>query len=192
MAESIPSEPVSPSSTTGSSSDPERSDSPAAGSPSRPASEPSDVRLRHFFETSEAGRRAAASLRRAAEVGVRFTDVPGEFRFHAVDSKPLFESGRAMDPDFELTLAPGAVAAITARPDADVGELGILFFQHILAKDENEKIRVKLHSGLVRLTMRGWLGVLAVGGPKVVGWMAQKGLKGPSAVASALSRLKKG
>ena len=40
--------------------------------------------------------------------------------------------------------------------------------------------------------MRGWLGVLAAGGPKVIGWMAQKGLKGPSAVASALSRLKKG
>ncbi|HEX9577638.1 MAG TPA: AAA family ATPase, partial [Myxococcales bacterium] len=82
--------------------------------------------------------------------------------------------------------------AITAQPQADVGELGILFFQHMLAKDENEKIRVKLHSGLLRLTMRGWLGVLAAGGPKVIGWMAQKGLKGPSAVASALSRLKKG
>jgi hypothetical protein len=26
----------------------------------------------------------------------------------------------------------------------------------------------------------------------VIGWMAQKGLRGPSAVASALSRLKKG
>jgi hypothetical protein len=39
--------------------------------------------------------------------------------------------------------------------------------------------------------MHGWLGVLAAGGPKVIGWMAQKGLRGPSAVASALSRLKK-
>jgi hypothetical protein len=156
------------------------------------SSERSETRLRRFFETSDASRRAASSLRKAAEVGVRFTDVPGDFRFHSVDGKPAFEAGKAMDPDFELTLAPGAVAAITARPQADVGELGVLFFQHIIAKDENEKIRVKLHSGLLRLTMRGWLGVLAAGGPKVIGWMAQKGLKGPSAVASALSRLKKG
>jgi hypothetical protein len=156
------------------------------------SAEPSNARLRRFFETSEAGRRAASSLKKAAEVGVRFTDVPGDFRFHAVDGRPVFESGRAMDPDFDLTLAPGAVAAITVRPEADVGELGILFFQHMLAKDENEKIRVKLHSGLLRLTMRGWLSVLAAGGPKVVSWMAHKGLKGPSAVASALSRLKKG
>ncbi|MFL5310477.1 MAG: AAA family ATPase [Myxococcales bacterium] len=156
------------------------------------SSEGSETRLRRFFQTSEASRRAASSLRKAAEVGVRFIDVPGDFRFHSVDGKPVFEAGKAMDPDFELTLSPGAVAAITAQPQADVGELGVLFFQHIVAKDENEKIRVKLHSGLMRLTMRGWLGVLAAGGPKVIGWMAQKGLKGPSAVASALTRLKKG
>ncbi len=155
-------------------------------------SEGSEVKLRRFFQTSEASRRAASSLKKAAEVGVRFTDVGGEFRFHAVDGKPVFEVGKAMDPDFDLTLAPGAVAAITAQPQADVGDLGVLFFQHMLAKDENQKIRVKLHSGLLRLTMRGWLGVLAAGGPKVVSWMAHKGLKGPSAVASALSRLKKG
>ncbi len=156
------------------------------------SSEGSETKLRRFFETSDASRRAASSLRKAAEVGVRFTDVPGDFRFHSIDGKPAFEAGKAMDPDFELTLAPGAVAAITAQPHADVGELGVLFFQHIVAKDEKDKIRVKLHSGLLRLTMRGWLGVLAAGGPKVIGWMAQKGLKGPSAVASALSRLKKG
>jgi hypothetical protein len=170
---------------------PNASSSTPAPDTAAPA-EPSNLRLRRFFETSEAGRRAASSLKKAAEVGVRFTDVPGDFRFHSVEGRPVFESGRAMDPDFDLTLAPGAVAAITGRSDADVGDLGILFFQHIVAKDENEKIRVKLHSGLMRLTMRGWLSVLAAGGPKVISWMAHKGLKGPSAVASALSRLKKG
>ncbi|HWT84290.1 MAG TPA: AAA family ATPase, partial [Myxococcales bacterium] len=74
----------------------------------------------------------------------------------------------------------------------DVGELGILFFQHIVASDPQSKIRVKLHSGLLKLTMRGWLGVMASGGAKVFGWMAAKGLKGPSAVASALGRFRKG
>lgn len=148
--------------------------------------------MRRFFETSDAGRRAASSLKKAATVAVRFTDVPGEFRFHVIDGQPRFEAGGASDPDFDLTLAPGAVRDICSKPHADVGDLGILFFQHIVAKDEQEKIRVKLHSGLVKLTMRGWLSVLAAGGPKVIGWMAQKGLKGPSAVASALAKLKKG
>src|SRR5436853_7631110 len=107
----------------------------------------SDQLLRRFFETSEAGKRAASSLKKAAAVGVRFTDVPGDFRFHAPEGKPRFEAGRADDPDFELTIAPGAVRAITAQPSADVGELGIVFFQHIIARDPAEKIQVKLHSG---------------------------------------------
>jgi hypothetical protein len=154
--------------------------------------EPSNVVLQRFFETSESARRAAAHLKSAAEVGVRFTDVPGDFRFTLVDGKPRFLDGKAKDPDFELTLAPGAVAAIAAQPNADVGDLGILFFQHIIAKDPQGKIGVKLHSGLIKLTMRGWVGVMMSGGGKVLGWMASKGLKGPSAVASAISRLRKG
>jgi len=157
-----------------------------------PAAEPSNVVLQRFFETSESARRAASSLKKAAEVAVRFTDVPGDFHFKAIDGKPRFVTGKAEDPDFELTMPPGAVKAIAAQPNADVGDLGIVFFQQILSKDPNEKIHVKLHSGVMKLTMRGWLGVVAQGGGKVMGWMAQKGLKGPSAIASAISRLKKG
>jgi hypothetical protein len=154
--------------------------------------EPSNIVLQRFFETSESARRAASHLKSAAEVGVRFTDVPGAFRFVLVDGKPRFLDGAAKDPDFELTLAPGAVTAISGQPNADVGDLGILFFQHIVTSDPQSKIRVKLHSGLMKLTMRGWLGVMASGGGKILGWLASKGLKGPSAIASALSRLRKG
>jgi len=165
---------------------------PSASAAKATTPEPSNVALQRFFETSESARRAAGSLKKAAEVAVRFTDVPGEFHFKVIDGKPRFVTGAAEDSDFDLTLAPGAVAAIAAQPNADVGELGILFFQHILSKDPNDKINVKLHSGILKLTMRGWLGVVAQGGGKVMGWMASKGLRGPSAIASAVSKLKKG
>ena len=154
--------------------------------------EPSNVVLQRFFESSASARRASAHLRKAAEVGVLFTDVPGAYHFKLVDGSPRFLQGAAADPDFELTMAPGAVSAIAAQPNADVGDLGILFFQHIVAKDPQSKIHVKLHSGLLKLTMRGWLGVMAAGGGKVMGWLAMKGLRGPAAIASAVARLRKG
>src|SRR3954465_6111629 len=78
--------------------------------------EPSNVVLQRFFETSESARRAAAHLKSAAEVGVRFTDVPGEFRFVLVEGKPRFLDGAAKDPDFELTRPPRAASAIAAPP----------------------------------------------------------------------------
>src|SRR5438105_3509295 len=54
--------------------------------------------LRKVLETGEAGGKAASSLSTAISVGVRFTDVPGDFRFHAVDGKPRFETGKADEP----------------------------------------------------------------------------------------------
>ncbi|MBS2021411.1 MAG: hypothetical protein JST92_03310 [Deltaproteobacteria bacterium] len=164
---------------------------PAEPKPPEAKPEPSDVVLTRFFESSPAAKTAAGSLGSKAEVGVRFTDVPGDFRFFADSKKPRLVPGKASDPDFELEIAPGAVKNIAGQPNADVGDLGILFFQAMVAGDAANKIRVKLHSGLFKLTTRGWLSVLASGGPKVIGWMAQKGLKGPGAVASALSKLKK-
>jgi len=148
--------------------------------------------LRNLFETSEAGRKAAASLSESASVGVRFTDFAGDFNFHAVGGKPRFEPGKAAEPDFELTLPPGAVHDICGKPSGDVGDLGVLFLQHVFAEEPEKKILVKVNCGLIKLTMHGWLHVVIAGCPKVIGWFAQMGLlKGPSAVASVLSRFKR-
>ena len=159
----------------------------AAPPPAAPLPVPSDVALAKFFAASAAARTAGSSLGKAAEVGVTFTDVPGPFRFYAEGGKPVLAPGAAKDPDFDLTLAPGAVKAICARADAEIGDLGILFFQHMIAPAPEDKIRVKLHSGLIRLTMRGWLGVLAHGGPRVVGWMAHVKPPLPSAFFTTLA-----
>ena|SRR2546422_8385591 len=96
---------------------------PAEQPASAPAQSSAEM-LRQLLETSEAGRKAASSLSEAASVGVRFTDVPGDFRFHAVHGKPRFEPGKADEPD--------------------------------------QKILVKVHSGLLKLTMRGWLRVVVI------------------------------
>ena len=150
----------------------------------------SDAALSEFFRDSPAAAAAAKHLRSGAEVGVTFTDVPGSWRFHAPGGQPRLETGAPLAADFELRLGPGAVRNLCAHPKADIGDLGILFFEHIVTPQPENQIRVKLHSGLVKLTMRGWLSVMAQGGPKVVRWLAHKGLSGPTAVASALLKLK--
>ncbi len=130
-------------------------------------------------------REVAAALREISQL----LQLKGEnaFKVRAYDlAADAFET---LPPD---PAAPGAVSAIAAHPDADVGDLGILFFQHIIASDPQAKIHVKLHSGLIKLTLRGWLSVMATGGGKVIAWLAKQGLKGPSAIASAVARLRKG
>src|SRR5437016_12632912 len=86
--------------------------------------------LRQLLETSEAGRKAASSLSKAVAVGVRFTDVPGDFRFLAVDGKPRFEPGKADDAVLELTLFPGADHDACGKASASVGAPPGFFLKH--------------------------------------------------------------
>jgi hypothetical protein len=148
--------------------------------------------LRELFERSQAARKAARSLSKAACVGVRFTDVSDEFRFYAVDGTPRFEPGKAKEPDFELTLPPRAVRDICGKTSDDVGDLSILFLQHMFANDADRKVLVKVNNGLIKLTLHGWLRVVFAACPKLIGWLAKMGLKSPSAMASALSRVRSG
>jgi hypothetical protein len=147
--------------------------------------------LAAFIATNPGAQRVAAALKSGAEVAIRFVDQPGDWRLHVADSgKACFEQVLATDPDFELYLPVAAVNAITSHTDADVGEIGIVFFEHIVAREPARQIGVATHSGIVKLTRRGWLGVLALGGPKLVKWMAGKGLRGTGSIANVLSRLK--
>lgn len=162
--------------------------------PPGPADLPServDVALARFLLTSPGVRLAAASLRSGAEVAITFTNLPGDWRIFNSDAGEIaFEAVKAVDPDFELLIPPRAVASICVQSDADVGDLGIAFFEHIRAREQELKIHVTVHSGLVKLTRRGWLGVVSKGGSKVMSWMTQKGLRGPGAIATALGKLK--
>ena len=152
----------------------------------------SSAALQHFLATSAACRVAATTLKSGAEVGIIFTDVEGDWRLrkHATGDISL-ELGKAVDPDFELRIPPQAGAAIYSQTDSDVGELGVTFLEHIATKHPDLRINITLRSGLLKLTNRGWLALLARGGPTVMMWMAKKGFRGPGAIATALGRFKK-
>lgn len=147
--------------------------------------------LANFLATSQTAQAAAKSLRSGAEAAIRFADVEGEWRIRRDATGISLEQGKALDPDFELRLPPAAVHSVCARHDADIGDLGVTFFEHIVAKDPGRRIHVTVHSGLIKLTHRGWLGLLTRGGPKVILWLANRGLRGPGAVATALGRFQR-
>jgi hypothetical protein len=154
--------------------------------------ERADIALAGFLQSSPGVRLAAGSLRSGAEVAITFTDIPGDWRILNDDAGEItFEPVKAIDPDFELSIPPRAVASICSHVDADVGDLGIAFFELIRAREQKLKIQVTVRSGVIKLTRRGWLGVVAKGGSKIISWMAQKGLRGPGAIATAIGKLKK-
>ncbi|MDF1565391.1 MAG: AAA family ATPase [Deltaproteobacteria bacterium] len=148
-------------------------------------------KLRTFFETSPAAAKATKPLKKGAEVGVVFTDVPGDYRFGVETGAGRIGEGKASDPDFELELAPGAVDRLCSMQTDDLGEFAVTFFKCMLADDPEQKIGVKLHSGFLKLTSRGYLKTMALGGAKVFAFMAKNGYMGPTAVKKAIDKLRK-
>src|SRR2546423_1386628 len=63
-----------------------------SGEQAAPSQSSADM-LQRFFETSEAGRRAASSLKKAASGGVRVSDGTGGFRVPSGDGKPRVQAG---------------------------------------------------------------------------------------------------
>lgn len=147
--------------------------------------------LARFLASNPGAQRAARSLRSGAEVAIMFTDAPDPWRAVVGESGALtLEPGAAADPDFELHVPPQALHEVCASDAQDLGDLGVSFFEHMVAHEPERRIHAQVHSGVVKLTRRGWVGLLALGGPKVMMWMARKGLRGPGAVAGALGRFK--
>ena len=167
------------------------SESDAVSGSTASQGERSDEVLTAFLERNPGAKKAAGSLRGGAEVAIMFTDLPGSWRAFVTEAGGIgFEAQAAVDPDFELHIPPQALREICEADAQDLGDLGVSFFEHLVAKEPERRIHATVHSGVVKLTRRGWLGLLTQGGTKVVMWMGRKGLRGPGAVAGALGRLR--
>ena len=137
----------------------------------------SDAVLAAFLDRNPGAKKAAGSLRAGAEVAIVFTDLPGRWRVFLSGPGAIgFEPRAAADADFELQVPPQAVREICGDGVQDLGDLGVRFFEHLRCTDPQRRIRVTVHSGVIKLMRRGWLGLLAQGGAKVANWMGREGL----------------
>jgi len=141
--------------------------------------------LKAFFETAPAARRAISSLSKAAEVGLRLEgDEQARFTMESGAAELLLEPAR--QPDFTLGLPARAVTRITTLQSDDVGEFGVEFFSLVTSKDPDLKIRIQIDAPTTSLIAHGYLGVLAIGGVKVMAWLLKKGARNPKAAIDRL------
>jgi hypothetical protein len=142
--------------------------------------------LAAFFGAAPAARRAVRPLARQARIALELDEGPAGFSL--ASGEPVLSAGAPPDPDFTLRLPVEAVSRLCARPDAGVGELGLLFFSLAVDRDPARRIGVRIQAPTGRLLANGYLTVLALGGPRVALWLLRRGLADPGAVIERLRR----
>lgn len=140
--------------------------------------------LKAFFEEAPVARKATGPLHAGAEVGLLLDGAPARFAMEG--GRPRVADEPPREPDFTLTIPAGAVARLTAQPDAEVGALGIEFFKLVLEKDPALKVRIRVQASTPKLLAHGYLGVLALGGLQVGMWLLRKGFGNPRAIIDRL------
>lgn len=148
--------------------------------------------LNAIFTRKEAGRKAVRPLRKGTTIGIRIHGEDQDYAFERTRDSAEIRTGAARDPDFHLTMGKNAVQFIHDTEGARIGDFGVSFFKTLLAEEEEDAVRVQLNAGIFRLTRNGYLKVMLLGGPVVVAFMAKHGYVGPTAIAKAIKKLKKG
>ena len=146
--------------------------------------------LRQIFSEHPAGQAATRPLRRGVRVGLQIHGSPNLYTFERTRDGVEITSDRLEETDFDLILGRSAVDTICATTGGGVGDFGVSFMRTLLASDDDHRVQVALHAGLFRLTRNGYLKVLALGGPKMLGFLAKEGYIGPGGIAKAVRRLR--
>jgi hypothetical protein len=152
------------------------------------ASDPIPERLAQLFAAHPAWRTAARRLSRDATSAVYFSQRPGEaWRLERHRDGSRLVAGAAPDPDLVFRFTPAAVERLAAV-SGGVGEFAVTLFELMTSRDPEVRIDLRIAAGFARLVRRGYLGVLAAGGPQVLAFGASHGVRSLTALRRFVSQ----
>lgn len=134
-------------------------------------------RLAALFRSHPAWKRAAALLSEDACSNVRFHHRPGEvWHLARVRGATRLEPGARRDADLELGFPPGAIERLEATRGG-IGAFAIALFELAVEDDEALRVELRILAPFSRLVRRGYLRLLAAGGPEVLAWGVAHGVR---------------
>lgn len=93
-------------------------------------------------------------------------------------------------PDLTLLLPSSAIETLSQTATEDVGELGVEILKLMSHAERDKKIHVKVHIGLLEFVFHGYLGILPLGGPTVMKFLASKGFTSIGKIREAIANLR--
>ena len=155
-----------------------------------PAQDPTVEALARLFREHPAWQRAARQIASDATSTVYFSHRPGEaWRLERGEQGSDLLPGAAPDPDFVFRFTPGAVDRL-AKVGGGIGEFAVELFTRMTDADPTDKVDLRIVARFPRLVWRGYVKLLAAGGPAVVAFGARHGIHGLGALQRFVAGLR--
>jgi len=150
--------------------------------------DPHVARLRRLFETHPVWLAAARHVLPEACSTVRFSHLSGRaWTLRAEAGHTVLVPGRARDPDFVFRFTPAAVERLEATRGR-TADFAIELFTLIEHPDPALRVGFRVAAPFSRLVRRGYLGLLAAAGPRVLAYGAARGVAGVGALRRLVER----
>ncbi len=147
--------------------------------------------LRDFLENRDVSQRAAKPLKDSAIIDITIVDDPNSYHVtHQKKQTRVHEGEAPSSPQIRFTISPAAIARLHKFESNDIGEYGIEFFKIMVSKNPDETLEVKLNTGFIGLTRMGVFGILALGGPSVMAFLAKQGLSSLKDIRKTIAKLR--
>lgn len=146
--------------------------------------------LKEFFEAREVCSKAAKPLRDSASAEIAIPVENKTYTFQRKDKKNVVSAGKPSDPDLYFALTPKALEELINYDSDEIGDWGVKVFSLIFTKDIEKKIVIKIKTGLLKLTFKGYLGIIPLGGAGLMKYLAKNGFSSLGKIKDALTKAK--
>jgi hypothetical protein len=156
---------------------------------SHPMLESADLSVLKNFIARPVCQRATSPIRVGAEIAVQVDDGP-VFTLRRSKTQLEVVTETSAQPDLSFKIPLKSLQALAADPSDDIGEVGIALLKLLADPHSENRMEAKFHIGPMELFLRGYLGVLPLGGPSVMKFLANKGFSSLSKIKEGLSRFR--
>ena len=139
--------------------------------------DPHISKLRELFLTHPAWLKAAKHIRDGATSRVLFSHVPGDYHLLRKNGQSQLLEGPAQDPDFAFRFTPRSIDRLTTIESDQVADFAIALFEGTVEEDPELQIGLRVVGGFPRLMLRGYVGLLFGGGPRLLAYGASRGVR---------------
>ena len=146
------------------------------------------IQLQQFF-ARDVAKKGMHPLRDGIEIGI-WVDEKGPATLTKKGGVPTILNQAPKKPDMIFWFTAGAMQTLLDTKTDEVGDIGVAILQLLAHSDDSQRVKAKVNIGLFDLLRNGYLGVIPLGGPSVMKFLASKGFTGMGKIKDAISRFR--